>query len=495
MPGFGSATIRLRGIQSRCTATRGCASALATSRSQASCQVACLVGAPGDAALARDAPVGKERELAAQQRVVVGRQRRRRRRLRCQAHQRGDRVAHQARRRGRGRRSPAASCSACEVELAAEVVEEQKAVARRLPRGRAARAGRRRAIRRGDVDERPHVFLRRRRVHDDRRCRRRCGRRGSSGESWRRSTPAAASRRSTRVARRRRAPSQASKASRARGVGPGDGGSGGEGGVTGDGGGRTSGERGNASWIIDSTNRCRSGRRPAPSRPAARTRSRPRACASARLAQCSPAVASFTLRVASGRRRALAATPLPRSPALRSRSRRRAAPRRRAPPRPQPPAAPAQRRRPRHRAAPRRRAAAAAARRGGARSCRSSCARARCAAGPTSTPSAEGDVEFRRGGMVDPRRPADLRPGRGPRARHRQRASSAATATSSAAPSCSSGQRFEGFFRSADLRFARTGAGGKAERIDFLDDQRAVATDATYRAAPSRRRRRRRPGS
>ena len=33
-------------------------------------------------------------------------------------------------------------------------------------------------------------------------------------------------------------------------------------------------------------------------------------------------------------------------------------------------------------------------------SCRSSCARARCAAAPTSMPSAEGDVEFRRGAMV-----------------------------------------------------------------------------------------------
>ena len=37
----------------------------------------------------------------------------------------------------------------------------------------------------------------------------------------------------------------------------------------------------------------------------------------------------------------------------------------------------------------------------------------------------------------DPRRPAQLRPGRGPGARHRPRRRSAATATSSAAPSCS----------------------------------------------------------
>ncbi len=41
-------------------------------------------------------------------------------------------------------------------------------------------------------------------------------------------------------------------------------------------------------------------------------------------------------------------------------------------------------------------------------------------------------------------------------------------------------ERFEGFFEAPTYRFARTGAGGKAKRIDFLDDQRSVATDATY---------------
>jgi LPS-assembly protein len=40
--------------------------------------------------------------------------------------------------------------------------------------------------------------------------------------------------------------------------------------------------------------------------------------------------------------------------------------------------------------------------------------------------------------------------------------------------------RFEGFFRMPSYRFARTGAGGKAKLIEFLDSQRAVATDATY---------------
>ena len=41
-------------------------------------------------------------------------------------------------------------------------------------------------------------------------------------------------------------------------------------------------------------------------------------------------------------------------------------------------------------------------------------------------------------------------------------------------------ERFEGFFRSPSYRFARTGAGGKARLIEFIDDQRAAATDATY---------------
>jgi LPS-assembly protein len=41
-------------------------------------------------------------------------------------------------------------------------------------------------------------------------------------------------------------------------------------------------------------------------------------------------------------------------------------------------------------------------------------------------------------------------------------------------------QRFEGFFQSPTYRLGKSGAGGKADRIDFLDDQRAVATNATY---------------
>ena len=41
-------------------------------------------------------------------------------------------------------------------------------------------------------------------------------------------------------------------------------------------------------------------------------------------------------------------------------------------------------------------------------------------------------------------------------------------------------QRFEGFFQSPTYRLGRFGTAGKADRIDFLDDQRAVATNATY---------------
>ena len=41
-------------------------------------------------------------------------------------------------------------------------------------------------------------------------------------------------------------------------------------------------------------------------------------------------------------------------------------------------------------------------------------------------------------------------------------------------------ERFEGFFRAPTYRFERTGAGGKASIIEFIDDQRSVARDATY---------------
>ncbi|MEP7138204.1 MAG: LPS assembly protein LptD [Caldimonas sp.] len=41
-------------------------------------------------------------------------------------------------------------------------------------------------------------------------------------------------------------------------------------------------------------------------------------------------------------------------------------------------------------------------------------------------------------------------------------------------------ERFQGFFRMPTYRLAKTGAGGKAARIEFIDDQRSTATDTTY---------------
>ena len=46
-------------------------------------------------------------------------------------------------------------------------------------------------------------------------------------------------------------------------------------------------------------------------------------------------------------------------------------------------------------------------------------------------------------------------------------------------------QRFEGYFLSPTYFFGRIGAGGNAERIDFIDEQRSVATGATYSSCPS----------
>ncbi len=41
-------------------------------------------------------------------------------------------------------------------------------------------------------------------------------------------------------------------------------------------------------------------------------------------------------------------------------------------------------------------------------------------------------------------------------------------------------QRFEGYFLQPEYFFARTGAGGRADRIDFIDSDRAQLTNATY---------------
>ncbi len=45
--------------------------------------------------------------------------------------------------------------------------------------------------------------------------------------------------------------------------------------------------------------------------------------------------------------------------------------------------------------------------------------------------------------------------------------------------------RFEGWFRSPSYFFERTQAGGTAERFEFLDDHRGIATGATYTSCPA----------
>ena len=45
-------------------------------------------------------------------------------------------------------------------------------------------------------------------------------------------------------------------------------------------------------------------------------------------------------------------------------------------------------------------------------------------------------------------------------------------------------ERFEGFFDHPSYEFTRTGAGGSAQRIDFIDSSRAVARAATYTSCP-----------
>jgi LPS-assembly protein len=46
-------------------------------------------------------------------------------------------------------------------------------------------------------------------------------------------------------------------------------------------------------------------------------------------------------------------------------------------------------------------------------------------------------------------------------------------------------QRYEGYFLNPTYFFGATGASGVAERIDFVDNQRSVATDATYSSCPA----------
>lgn len=98
---------------------------------------------------------------------------------------------------------------------------------------------------------------------------------------------------------------------------------------------------------------------------------------------------------------------------------------------------------------------------------------------------AEGDAEFRRGGMVlradrlSYDHPEDLAIARG-----NVRISRDGNHYSGPELQLRV-QRFEGFFLQPTYFFSRTGAGGSAQRIDFLDDQRAVAIGATYTSCPA----------
>ncbi len=93
---------------------------------------------------------------------------------------------------------------------------------------------------------------------------------------------------------------------------------------------------------------------------------------------------------------------------------------------------------------------------------------------------AEGNVEFRRGGVVirsdrlTYEQPEDLAIARG-----NVRISRDGNRYSGPELQLRI-QRFEGFFLNPTYYFARTGAGGTAQRIDFLDEQRSIASGATY---------------
>ena len=99
--------------------------------------------------------------------------------------------------------------------------------------------------------------------------------------------------------------------------------------------------------------------------------------------------------------------------------------------------------------------------------------------------TAEGNAEFRRGGMViradrlsyDP--PTDLAIALGQV--HISRDGNIYTGPELQLKV----QRFEGFFVNPVYHFSRTGAGGSARRVDFIDEQRSVALGATYTSCPN----------
>ena len=93
---------------------------------------------------------------------------------------------------------------------------------------------------------------------------------------------------------------------------------------------------------------------------------------------------------------------------------------------------------------------------------------------------AEGDVEFRRGGVV-------IRSDRLTYEQSEDLAIARGNVRISRDGNRYSGpelqlkvQRFEGYFLNPTYYFARTGAGGTAQRIDFIDEQRSIASGATY---------------
>lgn len=98
---------------------------------------------------------------------------------------------------------------------------------------------------------------------------------------------------------------------------------------------------------------------------------------------------------------------------------------------------------------------------------------------------AEGAVEFRRGGLVlradrlTYETPEDLATARG-----HVRISQDGNVYSGPELQLKV-QRFEGFFLNPTYYFSRTGAGGSAQRVDFLGENRAVAIGATYTSCTS----------
>lgn len=92
----------------------------------------------------------------------------------------------------------------------------------------------------------------------------------------------------------------------------------------------------------------------------------------------------------------------------------------------------------------------------------------------------EGDAEFRRGSLVitsdklNYDHPEDMATARG----HVQIRRDGNTYSGPEAQLRV--ERFEGYFDHPTYYFGRVGAGGKADRVDFIDDQRSVATNATY---------------